>query len=667
MDNVKQEKKMERRPFTVVSLFSGAGGLDIGFEKQGFKVLWANDINKDACATHRQWSDAKVVEGDIGAIPFDTIPSSDVITGGFPCQGFSLAGPRKIDDKRNVLYKHFVNLVEEKQPYIFVAENVKGILTLGQGKIMEAIIEDFSTRGVGYDVYPSLVNAADYGVPQDRYRVILIGFRKDMGVTKYKFPEPFGYRISLKEALEGMGEPDPSDVCEGAFSPRYMSRNRKRRWEDVSYTIPAMSKQVTLHPSSPDMEKLAKDAWKFGKNGRTRRFSWQEAAAIQTFPRNMVFEGDLTSKYKQIGNAVPVKLAEVIAQDIREVLGHFLDSQVKEVRQKEVYKKEKKDFGQTQKGKAFEYACLKALEQLLSDNEVVWEEQAGKAFKTAKEFYMQLNEEMQDEMSEAASAAVKMLERLEPNLTDKQEKGVLELRIQEDAKGIAGDVRDIVCNRSETKWEIGFSCKHNHMAVKHSRLSYTIDFGKQWFGKNCSNEYFDEIKPIFSYLESCRKEKKRWSDLTGKEDKVYVPLLDAFVKELKRLTLLHKNEIPTLLVRYLLGKNDFYKIITQDAKRQSIVQGYNLYGTLNKGTKNKKPDSKVHLLKLPTKFYDISYKENSKNTIIVTCDGGWALSFRIHNASSMVEPSLKFDVQLTGVPQALHSQIEPWQENKDLK
>lgn len=641
---------MERRPFTVVSLFSGAGGLDIGFEKQGFKVLWANDINKDACATHRRWSDAKVVEGDIGAIPFDTIPSSDVITGGFPCQGFSLAGPRKIDDKRNVLYKHFVNLVEEKQPYVFVAENVKGILTLGQGKIIDAIIEDFSTRGIGYDVYPSLVNAADYGVPQDRYRVILIGFRKDMGITKYQFPEPFGYKISLKEALEGMGEPDPADVCEGAFSPRYMSRNRKRNWDEVSYTIPAMSKQVTLHPSSPDMEKIAKDAWRFGKNGRTRRFSWQEAAAIQTFPKDMVFEGDLTSKYKQIGNAVPVKLAEVIAEDIRKIL-----SQLRKP------KEEKKDFGQTKKGKAFEYACLSAFEQWLSKKGIAWEEQKSKALKTAEEFYMQLDKDTRCQMSVAATAAVKMLERLEPNLTDKEEKGVLLLRIQEDAKGIAGDVRDIVCERKETNWEIGFSCKHNHMAVKHSRLSYTIDFGKQWFGKSCSKEYFEEIEPVFSFLETCRKEKMLWSDLVRKEDEVYVPLLDAFVRELKRLTLLHKREIPTLLVRYLLGKNDFYKIITQDGKRQSIVQGYNLYGTLNKATKNKKPDNKVHLLKLPTKFYDISYKENSKNTIIVTCDGGWALSFRIHNASSRVEPSLKFDIQLTGVPQVLHSQIEPWE------
>lgn len=308
--------------FTVVSLFAGAGGLDIGFENQGFKTIWANDIDKDACETHRLWSDAVVVQGDIAKIDYSEIPNSDVITGGFPCQGFSLAGPRKIDDTRNMLYKYFVKLVEEKQPYIFIAENVKGILTLGEGTIIEAIIEDFSSRG--YNVFPNLVNAADYGVPQDRWRVIMIGVRKDLGITKYEFPKPFDKKITLAEVLKDLPIPKPSDICQGAFSPRYMSRNRKRKWNEVSYTIPAMSKQVPIHPSSPDMKKIGEDYWLFGEGGETRRFSWQEAAAIQTFPRNMKFAGNLTSKYKQIGNAVPIKLAEVIAKDVRILLENYL-------------------------------------------------------------------------------------------------------------------------------------------------------------------------------------------------------------------------------------------------------------------------------------------------------------------------------------------------------
>ncbi|MEG1760564.1 MAG: DNA cytosine methyltransferase [Hydrogenoanaerobacterium sp.] len=306
------------RPYTVVSLFAGAGGLDMGFVNKGFKLIWANDIDKDACETHKMWCNGEVICGDISKIDFSQIPDADIIAGGFPCQGFSLAGPRKIDDKRNSLYKHFASLVEEKQPYVFVAENVKGILTLGDGAIIEAIIEDFSSRG--YCVFPNLVNASDYGVPQDRWRVIMIGVRKDLGITKFVFPPVFDKKPTIAQALKNLPKQKPSDICSAAFSSRYMSRNRKRKWNECSYTIPAMSKQVPLHPSSPDMIKLGEDNWIFGQSEETRRFSWQEAAAIQTFPHDMEFFGTLTSKYKQIGNAVPVKLAEVIAEDIKNLL-----------------------------------------------------------------------------------------------------------------------------------------------------------------------------------------------------------------------------------------------------------------------------------------------------------------------------------------------------------
>lgn len=317
IDNVNDRES--RRKFTVISLFAGAGGLDMGFENKGFELLWANDIESDACATHAKWSKANIVLGDINKIDFNTIPSTDIIIGGFPCQGFSLAGPRKLDDKRNSLYKHFVRLVEEKQPYAFVAENVKGILTLGDGAVLEAIIEDFSLKG--YTVFPNLINASDYGVPQDRFRVILIGIHKDLGIKTHTFPKPFKNKVTLEDALKNIPAPNAEDICRDPFSSRYMSRNRKRKWTEVSYTIPAMSKQVALHPSSPDMKKVGEDHWEFGSEELpTRRLSWTEAAAIQTFPPDMQFVGNLTSKYRQIGNAVPVKLAEVIAEDLRNLL-----------------------------------------------------------------------------------------------------------------------------------------------------------------------------------------------------------------------------------------------------------------------------------------------------------------------------------------------------------
>ena len=126
--------------------------------------------------------------------------------------------------------------------------------------------------------------------------------------------------MTLIEAIGNMPEAKSEDICNAPYSSRYMSRNRKRGWNDVSYTIPAMAKQVAIWPGSPDMEKVEKDLWKFGEGGLTRRLSWREAAAIQTFPTDLEFSGDLTSIYKQIGNAVPVKLAEFVANYIRPYL-----------------------------------------------------------------------------------------------------------------------------------------------------------------------------------------------------------------------------------------------------------------------------------------------------------------------------------------------------------
>lgn len=317
------------REFTAISLFAGAGGLDMGFERAGFRTIWANDIEPDACKTHESWSTARVVCGNIAQIDAKDIPDADIMLGGFPCQGFSLSGPRKIDDSRNVLYKHYVRIVKEKKPMMFVGENVKGLLTMGGGTIIDAILEDFSE--CGYNVTYRLLNAKDYGVPEDRERVIIVGFRKNLGISDIEFPFPRNYTVTMREALKNIPEPTPDEVCNAPYSSRYMSRNRKRGWDEVSYTIPAMAKQVTLWPGSPDMVKIDKDLWSFGTDGITRRLSWREAAAIQTFPADLEFYGDIVSKYKQIGNAVPVKLAETIATHLYGVLSNALgDGQKRE-------------------------------------------------------------------------------------------------------------------------------------------------------------------------------------------------------------------------------------------------------------------------------------------------------------------------------------------------
>lgn len=314
-----RDAKSEKKIFTAASLFCGAGGLDIGFEQAGFKTIWANDFEPSACETYKKWnSEAEVVCGDISKIDMSKIPQTDIILGGFPCQGFSLSGPRKIDDSRNVLYKHYVKLVKQNQPLAFVGENVKGLLTMGDGEIIKAIIADFGK--CGYDVFYKLVNAKNFGVPQDRERVIITGFRKDLKIKNFTLPETNGESTTLKDAIGDFPAAKKNEICVAPYSSRFMSRNRKRGWNEVSFTIPAMAKQVALHPGSPDMEKVDKDLWKFGNEKKTRRLSYKEAAAIQTFPRDMEFCGDLTAKYKQIGNAVPVKLAKFVASFIHPYL-----------------------------------------------------------------------------------------------------------------------------------------------------------------------------------------------------------------------------------------------------------------------------------------------------------------------------------------------------------
>ena len=311
------------REFTAVSLFCGAGGLDMGFDRAGFRTIWANDFDADACKTHRNWSRTNVVCSDISKVDYSTIPVSDVILGGFPCQGFSLSGPRKIDDSRNVLYKHYVRLVRQNKPLVFVGENVKGLLTMGGGQIIDAIVADFAE--CGYSVFYKLLNAKNFGVPQDRERVIIVGFRKDLNIRDFYIPDTNGRFMTLRKAIGHMPEAKADEVCNASYSSRYMSRNRKRGWDDVAYTVPAMAKQVTLWPGSPDMVKIDKDLWAFGASGGSRRLSWREVAAIQTFPPDLEFCGDLTSIYKQIGNAVPVKLAEFIGNRIRYYLEQIID------------------------------------------------------------------------------------------------------------------------------------------------------------------------------------------------------------------------------------------------------------------------------------------------------------------------------------------------------
>ena len=318
---------------------------------------------------------------------------------------------------------------------------------------------------------------------------------------------------------------------------------------------------------------------------------------------------------------------------------------------------------QTQNGKAFEYACVIALYNALKDK-VRIEIEESKQLYTAENFFEKLDESVKIKYLLAANAATKIIFRLEPQLENEKEFIPLYISVQSDAEGIRGDVRDVVCMRKQNQWQLGISCKHNHHAVKHSRLSDKIDFGKEWFDIPCSEDYFDEIIPIFQELREIREKSKEntpilWAEIENKAEHFYKPILNAFLTELNRLSNCHKD-VPEKLIRYLLGKHDFYKVITDDSRRTTRVEAYNLSGTLNYPSNSVKSIVKIDKVKLPTRFYHTGFKSESNNTIEVVCDEGWTISMRIHNASSRVEPSLKFDVQLVSTPSNIHTQVEPW-------
>ena len=321
-------------------------------------------------------------------------------------------------------------------------------------------------------------------------------------------------------------------------------------------------------------------------------------------------------------------------------------------------------------GKAFEYACLTALRDAFSSVQNVCVIDSPQ-LRTAKDCYDTLTQNVRRDMRLAAEAMKRVLVRLEPKLENFKHGDVLTLALQNDQRGQAGDVRDVLCMRVGEKWEIGISCKHNHSAVKHSRLATNLDFGARWVGCNCSSDYFAIVNPIFLALGKMRIEARRhgrralWSEISHKEQDVYVPILDAFMREIKRIDSCLDGQLAPRLTHYLLGENDFYKAIADDANRSTRIEAYNLSGTLGASANGVKSLYGRGKLKLPTRIIEVRYKDGSRNTIELTCDRGWQFSFRIHNASSEIEPSLKFDIQLVSQLSS-HASVnidEPWADD----
>jgi hypothetical protein len=309
---------------------------------------------------------------------------------------------------------------------------------------------------------------------------------------------------------------------------------------------------------------------------------------------------------------------------------------------------------QTITGKAFEYALLNEFLERLSKLTVV-QIIDNAPFKTAKKCFETFDEKEQDAYRIVSSAAVNFLVDVEPRLVHGiNANDILQLEIVSDKQGQTGDVRDVLAIRALQKWEIGISAKNNHRAVKHSRLSSKIDFGKKWLGVACSNDYFDAVNPVFSDLDKMRKQSfatKTWESLGDYHTSVYVPILNAFKDELVRLDKEHKGIVAQKLVEYLIGNQDFYKVIK--AADRVEIQAYNIHDTLNLPFNQIKPKAKIQRLKLPNRLIEVVYQDNSQTTLLVSLNEGWQISFRIHNASSRIEPSLKFDINLVSAPHTL--------------
>ena len=319
----------------IVSLFTGAGGLDLGFEKAGFEIVWANEFDKSIWETFKlNFPHIKLDKRSIIDVPSQDIPETDGIIGGPPCQSWSEAGAgRGITDSRGKLFYEYIRLLKEKQPKFFLAENVSGILHPKHSEAFSNILKEF--KSAGYEISHKLLNVNDYDVPQDRLRVIIVGYRKNLK-KKFEFPEPCEYKPALKDAIWDLRNAKPAkeknktngneglwalnhEYMNGGFSTIYMSRNRVRAWNEPSFTIQAGGRHAPIHPQAPKMKFIEQNKRIFtpGKEKKYRRLSVRECARIQTFPDDYIFKyEDIADGYKMIGNAVPVNFAKHIAQKI---------------------------------------------------------------------------------------------------------------------------------------------------------------------------------------------------------------------------------------------------------------------------------------------------------------------------------------------------------------
>lgn len=323
----------------LASFFSGCGGLDLGFRQAGFEIIWANEIDDKLHKTYQfNHPTTYLCKADIRSLTASDIPDCDGFIGGPPCQSWSEGGKRLgLEDERGKLFLDYIRLIKEKRPKFFLIENVRGII---QDKFFSTFCSFLTDlENIGYTVSNSLLNAADYNVPQDRYRVFIVGFLKELN-CKFAFPEPLGEpHVTLREAIGDILENPRSyknekvkqeygkwlnhDIFAGGWDAKFMARNRVRSWDETSFTIQAQAKNCPLHPQAPKMNYVSQNRREFVQVAEHlyRRLSVRECARIQTFPDDFRFFYDnVEDGYKMIGNAVPPLLAKRLALSIKEAV-----------------------------------------------------------------------------------------------------------------------------------------------------------------------------------------------------------------------------------------------------------------------------------------------------------------------------------------------------------
>ena len=323
----------------IISLFTGAGGMDLGFKQAGFDIVLANEYDKSIWATYEKNHQTPLLKGDIRQFHNDDFPECDGIIGGPPCQSWSEAGSlRNIKNTKGQLFFDYIRILKTKQPKFFVAENVSGMLARRHHEAVQNIITSF--KEAGYSVFIKMLDAYDFETAQNRKRVFYVGFRHDLMIDDFDFPQPIEHKISLKDviwdlkdsavpALENNRTNGKDCIISnheyfiGGYSSIYMSRNRVRLWHEPSFTIQASGRQAPQHPDAPRMTKLAENIFEFDKfkTDSYRRLSVRECARIQGFPDNFEFVySSVNDGYKMIGNAVPIKLAYHVANKIIDYL-----------------------------------------------------------------------------------------------------------------------------------------------------------------------------------------------------------------------------------------------------------------------------------------------------------------------------------------------------------